>query len=173
MIVKGLGVKFKLEIGTEINILLLKKFYEFPGKNMLPKIGVLLVWKNLNSLLRNHSFRMPVCEEKKNKIVASCNKRFISANIEIQPIDIMNTVKPLTIKHQLIVVYFDINKISPIFEILGELEASHSIHIDLAVIPVIHLYRKDPFVILDRVKDTILHGKSGNNNKSHRTRRLG
>lgn len=84
----------------------------------------------------------------------------------------MNIAKPLN-QYQLIVVYFDINRISPIFEVLGELEGSHCIHIDLEVIPVIHICRKVPFVILDRVKDTILYGKSGNNIENHRTHRLG
>lgn len=84
----------------------------------------------------------------------------------------MNIAKTLS-QHQLIVVYFDINRISPTFEVLGELEGSHCIHIHPAVSPLIHICRKVPFVILDRVKDTILHGKSGNNIENHRTHRLG
>lgn len=64
MIKKALGVKFKLEIGTEINVLLLKKFCEVPGKNILTMSSVLLVWKNPYSLLKDHSFRMSGCKEK-------------------------------------------------------------------------------------------------------------
>ncbi|XP_053104922.1 uncharacterized protein K02A2.6-like [Hemicordylus capensis] len=155
---RGLIVKFKLDTGAEANVLPIKIFNELPGQKVLTKSETTLVVYGGVQIKPLGTIVIPAYTGKREvKLLFYVTDISTLPLLSREACEILDLVRRVDVIRsaefvsceQLFTLYSDV------FEGLGEFEGPYHTHVDTTIPPVIHGCRKVPFVIQDRLKETL------------------